>query len=171
MNTNSIAFIALANEYCSLVENPYEFTPSELLDKTVKTLSRIYITAFDINVDDDLLGDTWVDQALDEEQYDSVRSRLAAVFGSHDVYLEVFEEDMKYSDTPVAASISENLADIYQVMFDFVNTAKFGTEEVTLNALAAVKNSFREYWSATLCNVLRALNNLWQHDLLSQDNE
>ncbi len=39
--------------------------------------------------------------------------------GEDDVFLETFEEDMKYSDTPVAASVSESLADIFQPLYNF----------------------------------------------------
>ena len=38
-----------------------------------------------------------------------------------DIYLEVFLEDMKYSDTPISASVSENLADLYQEFFNLID--------------------------------------------------
>ena len=77
-----------------------------------------------------------------------------------DTYLEVFEEDMKYSDTPVSASIAEGLADIFQALYNFINTVRDSTDEVTAMAILAVRDDFKAYWSATLCNVLRALNHL-----------
>lgn len=85
---------------------------------------------------------------------------METLFGEDDMYLEVFEEDMKYSDTPVAASISEGLADIFQVLYNFINTAREATDETLVTALMAVRDDFRAYWSASLCNVLRALNHL-----------
>jgi len=67
---------------------------------------------------------------------------------------------MKYSDTPVAASISESLADIFQVLFNFISTIREATDETVRVAINSVRDDFRSYWSATLCNVLRALNQL-----------
>ena len=64
------------------------------------------------------------------------------------------------SDTPVAASVSEGLADIFQVVFNFLHTASEATDETMALAVSAMTDDFRSYWSATLCNVLRALNHL-----------
>ncbi|MDE6831447.1 MAG: DUF5063 domain-containing protein, partial [Muribaculaceae bacterium] len=101
-----------------------------------------------------------IDSALEEEGYESVRRDVAALMGEDDIYLEVFEEDMKYSETPVSASIAEGLADLYQVFFNFIYTVQDTTDEVTAMAILAIRDDFRAYWSATLCNVLRALNHL-----------
>ena len=160
MDTNTIAFIGLANEYCGLIANPFELEEKELTARLLRLLPRIYICATDLK-GTSLTDEPWIDSALSEEQYDDARRQLASVFGENDVYLEVFEEDMKYSDTPVAASISENLADIYQALYDFLATVRDATDDVAQEAVVAVKSSFREYWSSTLCNVLRAVNHLW----------
>ena len=82
------------------------------------------------------------------------------LLGEDDSYLEVFEEDMKYSDSPIAASISEGLCDIFQVLFNFLEAVKDSTEEVIGSALTIVSEDFRHYWSRPLCNVLRALNHI-----------
>lgn len=78
--------------------------------------------------------------------------------GPDDSYLEVFEEDMKFSDTPIAASISESLADLFQVCYEFVETIRDAPDYLVQNALRAVSDDFGSYWSRILCNVLRALN-------------
>ena len=49
-----------------------------------------------------------------EDMYESVRNRIAGLLGEKDSYLETFHPDMQYSDTPIAAFISENLADVYK---------------------------------------------------------
>ena len=152
--------------------NPMEVDAPTLVSEMLKLLPRIYICASDLAVENDLRSDDegWIESALTEEQYDDARRFVSELMGENDVYLEVFEEDMKYSDTPVSASISENLADIYQVLFDFLNTVRLGTDETVNEAIRAVKASFREYWSATLCNVLRALNHIWAKGLLADEN-
>ena len=141
---------------------------SELVQTMLRLLPRIYITASDIPSDDLDFG--YIDQALDETSYDSVRQQLASVFGKNDSYLEVFEEDMKYSDTPIAATVSENLADLFQVFYNFIETVKDAPEEVADGAFTSVKEDFANYWSQILCNVLRQLNNLnYNSDLLNEE--
>lgn len=158
LNSNAIAFIGLANEYCQAVENARQYEQNELVATMLKLLPRLYISATDLNTDDSDIYDAYIDAALDEDYYDAVRRGMEEVFGPDDTYLEVFEEDMKFSDTPVSASISEGLADIFQVLFNFLATVRDTTDETVSLALVSVKDDFKSYWSTTLCNVLRALN-------------
>jgi hypothetical protein len=78
--------------------------------------------------------------------------------GETDVYLEVFEEDMKYSDTPIAVTVSENLADLYQEFFNLVYSVKDADTEAQTQLLHLCKENFKDYWGQTLCNVMRALH-------------
>ncbi|MDE7387573.1 MAG: DUF5063 domain-containing protein [Muribaculaceae bacterium] len=160
LNTNSIAFIGLCNEYCMALENCREAEHEEFVESMLKLLPRLYIAATDLTVNYVEDEEPYIDNILDEDYYDSIRRGIEQLMGEHDVYLEVFEEDMKYSDTPVSASIAEGLADIFQALYNFINTVRDSNDEVTAIALLAVRDDFRAYWSATLCNVLRALNHL-----------
>lgn len=160
LNTNSIAFIGLCNEYCVALENARESERDEFIDRMLHLLPRLYIMATDLSVNIVEEEEPYIDSALDEDYYESVRRNVENLMGEDDVYLEVFEDDMKYSDTPVSASISEGLADLFQVMFNFLATVRDTTDEVAGLAIIAMRDDFRAYWSATLCNVLRALNHL-----------
>jgi len=160
LNSNSIAFIGLCNEFCIAVENARESQRDEFLDTMLHLLPRIYIAATDLRTVSLSFDDTYIGRVLEEDYYESVRRSMEGLFGEYDVYLEVFEEDMKYSDTPVAASISEGLADIFQVVFNFLHTVGEATDETIALAVSAISDDFRSFWSGTLCNVLRALNHL-----------
>ncbi len=159
LNPNAISFIGLCNEYCVALENAAETERDEFIDAMLRLLPRIYISATDLK-EPDFEVDGFTASVLDEDSYESVRRTLETLIGEDDIYLEVFEEDMKYSDTPVSASISEGLADLFQVMYNFVETIRDSTDEVVAEALTGIKEDFRNYWSATLCNLLRALNRL-----------
>lgn len=82
------------------------------------------------------------------------------LLGPDDTYLEVFHQDMKYSDTPIAASIAEGVSDLFQVFYNFLETVRDATEDVVSGAVMAVADDFANYWSAILCNLLRAVNNI-----------
>ncbi len=158
LNTNSLAFIALCNEYCAAIEDARESEKDEFVQSMLRLLPRLYISATDLKVD--LLDeeDAYLEPILDEDYYESVRCGIENLMGPEDIFLEVFEEDMKYSDTPIAASISESLADIFQVLYNFVGMVKEAPEHLIPLALVAVRDEFQSYWSRILCNVLRALN-------------
>lgn len=164
LSPNELAFIGLSNEYCAAMEQAPQMIPTEFGATMLRLLPRIYISAS--SLDGDGLGETYIDPAMDEDMYNAVRSGVESVLGEHDVYLEVFEEDMKYSDTPIAASISEGLTDIMQPLYNFLEVARNAPEALVKDALAAVAEDFRSYWSQILCNALRALNSLVNNQLL-----
>lgn len=160
INNNALAFMALCNEYCQALENAREMERDDFVATMLRLLPRIYISATDVNADAAVVEESYIAGTLEEDYYDSVRRSVENLLGPDDTYLEVFEEDMKYSDTPIAASISEGLADIFQVLYNFLDTVKDVPEELILMGLAAVKEDFGAYWSRILCNVLRALNHV-----------
>lgn len=170
LSPNTIAFIALTNEFCQTLENTRETTRDEFIDAMLRMLPRIYMSATDLDVtliDED---DAYIQPFLDEEYYESIRRNIENLLGPDDVYLEVFEEDMKYSDTPIAASISEGLADIFQVFYNFISTIRDLSPEEMVPQIAAVKDEFGGYWSQPLCNVLRALNHVRYNSARDEEN-
>ncbi len=158
LTPNALAFIGLCNEYCHAVESANTTEREDFIASMLRLLPRIYITATDITSEDDFNGE--IEPVMDEDFYESTRCCIASILGEDDTYLEVFEEDMKYSDTPIAACISEGLADLLQVFYNFIHTIQDAPEHVILQALQAIKDDFGAYWSQILCNVLRALNQI-----------
>ncbi|HEY6914664.1 MAG TPA: DUF5063 domain-containing protein, partial [Paludibacter sp.] len=73
-------------------------------------------------------------------------------------YLETFHPDMAISDTPIAAFVSENLADIYQELKDFAANYQLGDIDIMNDALVACLLAFGEHWGQKLLNGLRALH-------------
>ncbi len=163
LSNNSLAFIALCNEYCSAVEQAATTEPADFIANMIRLLPRIYITANDLKTDEALEEPGYIDQSLDEENYETVRRSLEAVMGANDTYLEVFEEDMKYSDTPIAASVAEGLADIFQSLYNFVEMVRDAPSGLLPSAIAAIKEDFDSYWSRILCNVMRPLNAVYHN--------
>ena len=160
LSPNALAFIGLSNEYCHAVEQAADTEREDFVASMTRLLPRIYISAADLSAENDMEDVYYIDDSLDEESYDAVRRGIESVLGEDDTYLEVFEEDMKYSDTPIAASVAEGLSDIYQVLFNFLSAVRDSTEDNIVSALILVDEDFRQYWSRPLCNVLRALNHI-----------
>lgn len=55
-------------------------------------------------------------------------------------------------------NISEDLADIYQAVRNFVTTYKLQIEDSMYEALAVVREQFELYWGQTLLSGMRALH-------------
>ena len=141
LNNNSLAFIGLCNEYCQTLESARETECDDFIAAMLRLLPRIYITASDLKIDDLGLEEPYIDGRL-----------VGDIFG-----------------TPIAASVSEGLADIFQVLYNFLEAIKDVPNELIDQALIAVKDDFQSYWSRILCNVMRALNHIRYNALNERD--
>ncbi len=168
LKPNSLAFIALANEYCHAMESAIDMEREQLVAHMLKLLPRLYIAASDLG-ESLAYSEYDIEPYLDEEAYDQVRDFLSQLMAEEDVYLEVFVEDMKYSDTPISATVSENLADLYQEFFNFIANVKDATTAVQQELLGIEKSNFGNYWGQTLCNVLRALNTIYYNPMSADE--
>lgn len=159
INNNSILFIGLANEYCKLLENAEDCDKGSFIGQMLKILPRIYISATDLQLPA-FEESIYIEPHLEEVYYDSVRRNLERIMGEDDTVLEAFEEDMKYSETPIAVSISEYLADIFQDLYNFIHSVKDAPQSHINDFLCVCKENFDAYWGQKLCNALRALHSV-----------
>ena len=154
--------VALCKEYCEVCHEALQLNRTEFTDRMLDLLPRIYWNFFDLSAGVSLGESDFFSEYVDEEIYEEIRRGIASVMGGSDTFLETFEEDMKYSDTPITASISESLADIYQPIFNFISIVHDSEGSQMEDAFISCKEDFESYWSQTLCNVLRALNKIKQ---------
>ena len=160
--------LKLAATYCTIVQNPEVDERPDFVRELLETLSRIYVEFLSFNPETDEEEDYALEQGLgvylqehaDESTYEWVRSQMAQIMAPDDTFLETFEEDMKYSETPIAATISESLADIFQPLFNFAEESRLSEGANIKEAYLQCREQFNEYWSQTLVNVLRPLNAL-----------
>ena len=79
-------------------------------------------------------------------------------------------EDMKYSDTPIKRTISEDLADIYQDLKDFISVFQIGFNITMNDSLFLCKEHFAEFWWQWLVNALKALHDI-KYGRIDDDDE
>lgn len=157
-NKNTVEFTTVAAEYCAFLEQLYDKEPERVVDVLSKLLPLVYLKAAMLpEVEPEGL---YLEEYVTQADYDEIRAMLMNKLGGNDDYLEVFVEDMKYSDTPVRKCISEDLADIYQALRNYVQSYRSGLDEVMTEALAVCADGFRTYWGQTLANTLRAIHNV-----------
>lgn len=108
----------------------------------------------------EIIDDDFPETFVSEQDYIRVSNQISSMMGEDNVYLDVFIEDMKYSDRPISSFISEDIADIYQDIRNFVSVYQYGLEETMTSALHICTENFRSYWGQKLVNVLRALHSL-----------
>lgn len=154
---NSIEFVTVAAEFCSFIERTEQIKRATFIDTTLKILPLLYLKA-SMLPEVEQLGEEELEQYVTEEIYEVLRINISEVLGEKDDYLEVFLPEMKYSDTPIKKNISEDLADIYQDLKDFIFVFQLGLNETMNDALYQCKENFGAYWGQKLVNTLRALH-------------
>ncbi len=155
---NAIEFVTVAAETCLFLENAISFEKKDLLDRALKLLPLLYLKTTTLEAVDLLLDDE-LEVFVTEEEYESIRQSIAQVLGFSDRYLEVFTRDIQISDEATAADISEDLADIYQDLKNFLMRYQIGHDTIMTEALGVCQANFKEYWGQRLVNCMRALHN------------
>lgn len=155
-----IDFVTVAAQTCLFLEKLNEYEKAEFIEKITKLLPLLYLKTLMLQQNEQVLDDD-MQRFVSEEDYNYIRFGIENLLAGDDTYLEVFMEDMRYSDTPIAVSISEGLADIYQELKDLAANFQSGNEDVMNDAIYFCLESFREHWGQKLVNTLRALHALY----------
>ncbi|MCM1066168.1 MAG: DUF5063 domain-containing protein [Muribaculaceae bacterium] len=166
MSPAALSLATLSLEYCKVVAAAAETEPRVFLADMLRYLPRIYMTISDIKpYEDEPEAEVYetgaIYDSITEEQYDSARTDMARALGQYDVFLDTAVADMQYSDTPVAVSLAELLADVFQNMADFAATMAQATDEIMPEVLTELKYRFESFLSDTICRALRAANHVY----------
>ncbi len=163
---NVIEFITVANEFCSFLERSDEMESVDFIGRLQKILPLLYLKAsllpvFDYESEDDL------ERYVTEVEYNLIQQKVLNHTGSGDDYHEVFLPGIQFSETALIASISENVADIFQDLKDMVMSFRTMDEEVMLLALHEIRLGFEQVWGQKLVNCLRAVHSLFYSEHFS----
>lgn len=177
LDTQSLKLTALAVGYVRLVAGAPESEAHTFIYNILRLLPAIYTNLLELKPYGEGEGGEDYDNydtgailgQLTEEQYTAVSDAVSTLLGQYDTYLDTPAEDMRYSETPVAVSLSEQLADIYQAMADFATTIAESPSEGVPDVLADMKYRFHSYLSDTICTAIRACNLIYQSKALATE--
>ena len=156
---NVIEFVTVAAEFCAFLELAKRMKRSTFVDTSLKILPLLYLKA-SMLPKCETIGDEALETYVTEEIYEILRINLSGLMADKDDYLDVFVQDMVYSDQPIKKSISEDLADIYQDIKDFIFVFQLGLNETMNDSLAICQENFGTLWGQKLVNTLRALHDV-----------
>ena len=156
---NVVEFVTVAAEFCKFLEQAETMKRDTFVDTSLKILPLLYLKAAMLP-ETEIIGDDAPESYVTEETYEVLRINLAGILAEKDDYLDVFIQDMVYSDQPIKKSILEDLADIYQDIKDFIFVFQLGLNETMNDSLAICQENFGTLWGQKLVNTLRALHDV-----------
>jgi hypothetical protein len=155
---NVLEFVTVAKEFCAWLEGTPAFPRREFVETGRMMLPLLYLKASVLPKPETMLKEDFLEKFVAEEEYQQILNAVLVKMGPYNDYLEVFTADMQNSVEPLTATISENLADIYQDVKDFLMSYRTAVTEIMNEALIELVESFEEFWGQKLVNVLRAFH-------------
>jgi len=154
---NVIEFVAVSNEYCKYLEHSSEIKGDEMLRIMQRIMPLLYLKASLLPALDPFFEEG-NERFVTEEAWRKIFVILVQKFGTADEFPEVTENKFDETIIPVKSSMSENMADIYQEIKDFLLLYQTGTMEVMNDAIWECRNSFEDIWGQKLVNTIRAIH-------------
>ncbi len=157
-----IELLKVANEYCIFIENADNNSKENILDFVQKIIPLLYLKGSllpYINIEDNEASERFVT----EEQWDTLFSTLREKLIADDEYWFLDYNSADKTD-PVKASLSENLADIYQDLKDFVMLYQKPTRAAKQNAAHDCKHLFETHWGTKALQLSQWVNYLLLKD-------
>ncbi len=155
-------FAKNAEEYCSFIEGPLQLPRDEFLDNIRKLLPLLYYQALmlpDVDGADGCQGG-----GVSHEQWKEIYVPLKEYFGKYDLFWVVF--DPMEQEDPVAASLSDALADIWRDLKCGFLYWERGSNTMKEQAIFEWRMHFHLHWSGHVVDSLRAINSIVEyHDI------
>ena len=153
----TIDFVTVAAEFCAYLEQSTDRSKEQFVDTMLKLLPFLYVKAHLVKrVESN--GDFLPDDKVTEEDYNWIRNIIYSILGNDDDYEELVFDPNIQSDETKWSSISENLADMYQSLRNFVSAYQIGIEDCMHDALWLVMDQFELFWGKCLVDSLSRLH-------------
>ena len=154
---NVIEFTAVAHEFCKHAEQAEKIKGDDLLRIFQRLLPLMYLKASLLPALEPFFEDG-NEKFVNEADWVRINEKLSGKFGTADDYIDIGDENSTEAGSPVVVTISENLADIYQDVKDFLLLYETGTEEVMNDAVWECRMNFENIWGQKLVNALKAIH-------------
>lgn len=152
---NVIEFVAVAHEYCKYAEHASELKGDEMLKIMQRILPLMYLKASLLPSLEPIFEDG-NEKFVTEADWNRIHDTVKQKMGTADDFSAEMGEKLDDSGIPVPVTLSENMADLYQDLKDFILLYQTGTEEIMNDAVWECKMNFETIWGEKLLNVIRA---------------
>ncbi len=149
--------VNLCSQYCKILDKADNTQLNDFLEIIASKMMEIYKQTFEITRFQTKY-ESEPEKFLNEKQYNKIIKKLKEYFGKTDHYNEIIDPAKPANYSIFQASLAEDLTDIYQDFYDFVEWYSLGTLESINDSVIECLNNFEKYWGIKLLNALRAIH-------------
>ncbi len=156
--TETLEFVTVATEFCAYLEQSQGREKSDFVSRMRKLLPLLYLKAQLLPSIED--ADNFMpDEQVTEADYEYIRHIVADIMGDDDQYEDAtYGMEMQQTEQLCWKTASENIADMYQPLRNFVAAYRLGVEACMETALWYVQEEFRNAWGTACVDSLRWLH-------------
>lgn len=159
-------FITVANEFCMFIKKTGEYDKRDVFSYLQKISPLLYIKATllpGVEISDETANERFVT----EIQWQGLFNELRAKFDTDDVYTKVHNLDI-YDNEPFKGSLSEDIADIYQDLEDFIRLYEKGSLAAKENAVFWCRHHFVSNWGVKLLSAQNFIHTILYRDEITE---
>ncbi len=128
-----------------------------------QTLPEMYSGMLQIPVEEAIF-DGENEKFVTEEEWAEVFRLVVSILGSQNEYMDIPLDEEYDRMELISRTISEDIADIYQDIRNFLELYRNGTEEIMNDALWECRMNFESYWGEKLLRASLALHRILLKD-------
>jgi len=162
-----LEMLTVANDFTSFIEKAEEYSRDQIITYLQRIFAVIYLKASllpDVKVKDE----DAIEHYVTEENWENVFNTIHAKLGQEDLYYYIDLHERTQQDA-IRASISENIADIYQDLKDFILLFQKPIQTFQENAVKECKHLFQTRYGYRLVNCHTAVHYLIYKEGYSND--
>jgi hypothetical protein len=165
-----LALVRAANEAATFLESFPGDAGRTFITGAVRSLSTVYSAMLRVG-DTEPVFESAGEPTVTEQDWSGIYQRVARVLGPYNEFLRPAEEGEFDRSELVTHTVSEDLADVYQEIRDFIAIYSRGMEEEMNDAAWELKSRFTEHWGKKLLRSLARLHELYVKGVDPTENE
>ena len=164
-----LEFVSLAKEYCNLLETGAELNQIEFIRFTLYSLPAIYSSMMRIPQMESVFEEG-SEKFVSEQDLSEVYRKIAGCMESNNEFLDIPSENEFDRSELITRKVSEDMADIYQDLRDFLEVYRNAPEDVMNDALWDCQNNFLSFWGSKTLRVSSALHKILIGEVKADEN-
>jgi hypothetical protein len=159
-SSEMVEFVRAASDYCQFLEQLQGVDGKAFIGGSVPLLAEVYRSVLKVPRTEPLYEYT-SEPRVTEQEWSAIYKRMSMLLGAHNEYLRPAGESEYDRSDLITHTISEDMADLYQELGDFIAVYGRGMEEFINDAAWELLERFDAEWGMKLLNALHALHPLY----------